>query len=150
MYAYWQYCKKNTFVHLNNVTFLGHIPIKKNWFNFFSITFWVSCCSPIWIIFLIILCTGLVILYYYTHTHTRHQTSLQPYLYVPSTEPSLHLFHSEGDLKRINNLQEIYKVLNVITLNVYKNSNLPRAFKQECTPPSPYAWHISLFQKSNY
>ncbi len=29
MYAYWQYCKKNTFVHLNNVTFLGHIPIKK-------------------------------------------------------------------------------------------------------------------------
>ncbi len=85
--------------------------------------------------------------YIILHTHTRHKTSLQPYLYVPSTEPSLHLFHSEGDLKKINNLQEIYKVLNVITLNVYKNSNLPRAFKQECTPPSPYAWHISLFQK---
>ncbi len=31
MYAYWQYCKKNTFVHLNNVTFLGHFPKKKKY-----------------------------------------------------------------------------------------------------------------------
>jgi len=82
--------------------------------------------------------------YIITHTHTHTHTHTRAFNWAEPTS-FLHLFHSEGDLKKIKNVQEIYIVLNVITLNVYKISNLPRAFKQECTPPSPYAWHIGLY-----
>ncbi len=110
MYAY---CKKNTFVHLNNVTFLGHFSIKKNKqkkniqlyiYRFDLISFQLLFGLVVAALYelLFSLFFALALLYYIiliTHTHTCHQTSLQPYLYVPSTEPSLHLFCTFSILK---------------------------------------------------